>query len=206
MKRMYCAVEGGPSRSTVVALAAYQSFSLGLANYSLCALIFSRFSLAGLIGTEITWFILWIFAPALGPASLPAAEPGRVEDDRPWLAIPQSEAILKVTLPGGGTVVLEQESLAQSVFAAADRELVRVVFGWGRKLELLRRAIWLGGHRSDSHIEGRAESLTLRELAALIDETARTKSVVEAGYDANRRKGFWLRIRRGFYGDPAGQV
>ena len=100
----------------IVALAAHQSFSLGLANYCLCALIFPRFSFPALAGTEMTWFVLWIFAPALfAPSAPPPAE--TVEDEQPWLAIPQSEPVITVTLPSGRTIVLERQSLAQSVSA-----------------------------------------------------------------------------------------
>jgi hypothetical protein len=203
LKRMYYSVEPPAPRSTVMALAACQSFSLGLANYSLCALIFPRFSLPGLVGIELTWFVLWIFGPALIPPSAPPSPAETVEDEQPWLAIPQSEPVLSVTLPSGRTIVLERPGLAQSVFAAADQDLIRVVFGQRRSLELLRRAIWLGGYRSDSHILGRAESFTLGELAALIDETARTKSVIEAGYQTNRRESFRLRVKLWFCGDSA---
>ena len=203
LKRMYCAAERPAPRSTIVALAAHQSFSLGLANYCLCALLFSRFSFPALAGIEMTWFVLWIFGPALfGPAAPPPAETV-VEDEQPWLAIPQSEPGLTVTLPCGRTLVLERQSLAQSVFAAGDQDLIRVVFGRRRSLELLRRAIWVGGYRSRSHIQGRAESFSLAELAALIDETARTKSVTEAFYRTNRREGLRLPLKLWFCGDPA---
>jgi len=203
MKQMYCALAAGPPRSKILALAAWQSFSLGLANYSLCALIFLRFSLAGLLGLELTWFVLWIFTPALAmPVALPTAAE-TWEDYEPWLAIPQSEPILPVVLSNGRTIVLERQSLAQSVFAAADRELMAVVFGRRRSLELLRRAIWLGGYRSNSHIQGMAEAFTLTELDAVIDETARAASVIEACNETNRREGFRQRFRRGFRGDSA---
>ncbi len=202
LKRMYCAVEGPAPRSTIMALAAHQSFSLGLANYCLCALLFPRFSFPALAGIEMTWFVLWIFAPALFPPSTPPPAE-TVEDEQPWLAIPQSEPLLTVTLPCGRTIVLERQSLAQCVFAAADQDLIRVVFGRRRNLELLRRAIWLGGYRSRSHIQGRAESFTLTELAALIDETARTKSVIAACYQTNRRESLRLRLKLWFCGDSA---
>jgi hypothetical protein len=199
LKQMYCAVERGARRSPIVALAAYQSFSLGLGNYCLCALIFPRFSLPALISFEIAWFVLWILRPALVRPSAPPAE--TAEDEHPWRAIPQSDPILTVTLPRGRTITLERQSLAQSVFAAADQDLIGVVFGRRRSLELLRRAIWLGGCRSRSHIQGRAESFTLAELAALIDEIARTKSVIDACYKTDRRER--LRLKLWFCGDPA---
>jgi hypothetical protein len=201
LKRMYCTVERGEPKSTIVSLAAYQSFSLGLASYCLCGLIFPRFSLPGLVSAEMTWFVLWILRPALvRPSALPAET---VEDEQPWLAIPQSEPILTVTLCCGRTITLERQSLAQSLFAAADEDLIGVVFGRRRSLELLRRAIWLGGSRSQSYIQGRAESFPVSELAALIDETARTKSVIEACYKTNRGEGFRLRLKLWFCGDSA---
>jgi hypothetical protein len=207
LPRMYCAVECAPPRSTVAALAAYQSFSLGLANYCLCALILPRFSPAAFVAAEMAWFVLWILTPALvAPVALPVnAEPvaaETVKDEQPWLAIPQSEPVLTVTLPDGRTINLERPGIAQSVFAAADPELIGVVFGRHRSLELVRRAIWLGGYRSQSHIQARAESLTLAELAALIDVTGRMKSVVEACYPAPRRAGLRRSFRRWFRGDP----
>jgi len=201
LTQMYCAVEGDAPRSTIVALAAYQSFSLGLASYCLCALIFPRFSLPGLVAAEMTWFVLWVFAPALKrPPALPAET---VEDEQPWLAIPQSEPVLAVILPSGRTITLERQSLARSVFVAADEDLIKVVFGHRRSLELLRRVIWLGGRRSLSYIQERAESLSLAELAALIEETARTKSIIEAGYYPNRRESFRQRLKLWFCGDSA---
>lgn len=65
-------------------------------------------------------------------------------------------------------------------------------------------AIWLGGYRSRSYVQGRVESFTLAELAALIDETARTKSVIEVWWcKTNRRESFRLRLKVGFCGDSA---
>ncbi|MBZ5577698.1 MAG: hypothetical protein LAP40_14145 [Acidobacteriia bacterium] len=203
LKQMFCAVEHPTPRSTIMTLAACDSFSLGLANYCLCALIFTRFSLLGLLSTETAWFVLWIFAPALVPPSEAPVDDARGKDEEPWLAIPQSEPAVTVSLASGKTIVLERQSLAQSVFAAADRRLIDVVFGPQRSLELLRRAIWLGGSRSRSYIQGRAESFSLAELTALIDETARAKSIVEACHPPNRREGLRARLKRGFRGDPA---
>jgi len=107
-----------------------------------------------------------------------------------------------VALPGGRTILLERQSLARSVFSAADQDLIRVVFGRGGSLELLRRAIWLGGYRSRSYIQGRGESLNLAELAVLIGETRRTKSVIEAEYKTYRRDSLALRVKLWFCGDP----
>lgn len=201
LKRMYCAIEGRIPGSTIVALAAYQSFSLGLANYCLCALIFPRFSLPGLVSAEMAWLVLWIFTPALVWPSAPPAE--TVEDEQSWLATPQSDPILTVTLPCGRTIILERQSLAQSVFAAADQDLIAVVFGRRTSLELLRRAIWLGGCRSRSYIHGNTESFTLAELAALIDETARAESVIVACYKTHQREVFRLPLKHWFCGDSA---
>jgi hypothetical protein len=201
LKQMYCAVERGAPRSTIVSLAAFQSFSLGLASYCLCALVFPRFSLPALVTAEMVWFFLWILTPALARPPAPHAE--AVEGEQLWLAIPQSEAILTVTLPCGRTVTLQRQSLAQSVFAEADEDLIEVVFGRCRSLELLRRAIWLGGYRSQSYIQERAESFTLAELAALIDATASTKAVIEAEYRTNRRESFRQRLKLWFCGDSA---
>jgi hypothetical protein len=204
LKQMYCAVERRVPRSTIVALAGYQSFALGLANYCLCALIILRFSLLGLVSAEVTWFVLWIFAPAVLPALVAAAtragEP--VEDREPWLAIPQREPVITVALPDGRAILLERDRLAESIFAAADPELIRVAFGRGKSLELLRRAIWLGGYKSHSHIAGRAESLTLAELAVLIRQTARTAQVERALFDSNPRPSLWDRLNCAFRGDP----
>jgi hypothetical protein len=205
LQRMY--VEGAAPKSTIVALAAHDSFSLGLASYSLCALLFQRFSLPGIVGAEISWFVLWVAGPALvflPTLARPEAPPAKTaEDDESWNAIPQLEPILTVTLPCGRTVTLERHSLAQSIFAAAEPDLIGVVFGRRRSLELLRRAIWLGGGRSNSYTQGRAESFTLDELAALIDETARRKSITDACYDTSRREGLRLRLKLWFCGDSA---
>jgi hypothetical protein len=202
LKRMYCAIEPGSRRSAILGLAGYQSFSLGLANYCLCALLFPRFSLPGLVSAEVTWFVLWVFLPPV--LARPSAPPAEIdEDERPWLAIPQLEPVLMVTLPCGRAVVLERQSLAQSVFATADPNLIRVVFGRRRSLELLRRAVWLGGYRSRSYIEGQAESFTLAELAALIDDTARAASVIDACQETNRRESLRLRLKLWFCGDSA---
>ncbi len=203
LKQLYCAAASGPPRSKILGLAAWQSFSLGLANYLLCALIFPHFSLAGLLGAEMAWFVLWILTPALAVPPVPPTAAETWQDEEAWLAIPQSEPILPVVLSSGRTIVLERQSFAQSVFAAADRELIAVVFARHRGLELLRRAIWLGGYRSRSYIEGMAEAFTIAELDALIEETARAASVLEACRETNRREGFLRRLRRGFRGDPA---
>ncbi len=90
LKRMYCAVESGPPRSTILALAAYQSFYHGLASYALCALLFQRFSLAGLVGLEMTWFVLWIITPALVLASAPPAATEIVAEAQPSREIPEA--------------------------------------------------------------------------------------------------------------------
>jgi hypothetical protein len=166
-------------------------------------LIFARFSLAGLFGAEMAWFVLWIFAPALAPPSAPPTVAETVEEEEPWPGTPESEPTLSVVLSSGRTVILERQSLAQSVFAAADQELIAVVFARCRSLELLRRAIWLGGCRSRSFSPGTVESFTLAELAAVIDETARAASIVGARSKANRREGFRQRLRLSFRGDPA---
>lgn len=171
-------------------MAASESFSLGLANYCLCAMVFPRFSLAGLIGVEITWFVLWVFTPAMLHPSAPRdeiADPGVRSFE-----IPESEPVLTVTLPGRA-ILLRQQSVAQSVFAAADQNLIGIAFGRRRNLELLRRAVWLGSCRSDSY--------TLSEFAALLDETARTESVIDACLEVNRRERLPLRLRLWFFGD-----
>jgi hypothetical protein len=197
MKRMYCTAESGTPRFTVLGLAAFQSFYLGLSFYGLCALIFPRFSLTGLIGLEMTWFVLWILTPALAPLSAPSTAVETEKEDPSSLAIPDSEPNLPVVLSGDRTVILEPHSLAQSVFAAADQELIAVVFARGRSLELLRRAVWLGVCRSRS-IRERTEAFSLAELAALIDETA-TGSCDKP----SQPEGFRQRLRLGFRGDPA---
>lgn len=187
LKRMYRAVEPGGPRSAIMVLAGCESFSLGLASYCLCALIFPRFSLAALIGFEFVWFFLWVFAPAImEPPAPPVEKAENVEVQRRSFAIPESEPVVTVTLTSGTEIVLVRESYAQAVFASADEDLIGVVFGRCRSLELLRRAIWLGGCRSQSY--------TLAEFAALIDEAAQK---------TNRRESFPLRVKLWFCGDSA---
>jgi hypothetical protein len=206
LRPMFRAAEGDArKRATILALASYESFSFGVWSYCICAVVFWRFSQAEFLKYETTWYVLWFLAPAvltsLAAPATRASEP--VEDDEPWLAIPQCEPVITVALPEGRAILLERDRLVESIFAAADPQLIRVAFGRGKSLDLLRRAIWLGGYRSHSHIQGRAESLTLGELARLIDETARTKSVVEALYPANRKESLPLRIKVWFCGDSA---
>lgn len=195
LKQMYGEAEGGGARSRIIALASCGSFSLGLANYCLCALIFPRFSLALLISAEAAWFVLWIFTPAL----LWPAAPGEVTEvtkyERPWLELPESEPVLTVSLPSGRTVILKRDSLAQSVFAAGDTDLIRIVFGWRRRLELLRRAVWFGGCRRRSY--------TLAELDDLIDDTELSESVIDECYEASPRESLRRRVRLWFWGDSA---
>jgi hypothetical protein len=193
-------------RARILALAWYESFSFGFWCYCLCGVVFWRFSQAEFLKYESTWFVLWVFAPAvlsaLAAPTTRASEP--VEDREPWLAIPQREPVITVALPDGRAILLERDRLAESTFAAGDPELIRVAFGRGKSLDLLRRAIWLGGYRSRSYIQRRAESFTLAEFAALIDETARTKSVIEAWWcKTNRRESFRLRLKVWFCGDYA---
>lgn len=204
LRPMFCAAGSGrQKRATILALAWYESFSLGFWSYSLCAVVFWRFSQAEFLKYECTWFVLWVLAPAVLAA---LAAPGTrasetVEDREPWPAIPQCEPVITVALPDGRAILLERDRLAESIFAAADPELIRVAFGRGKSLDLLRRAIWLGGYRSGSYIQERGVSFTLAELAALIDETARTRSVIEAWSRTNRRESFRLRLKVWFYGD-----
>jgi hypothetical protein len=192
-------------RTTILALACYDSFWLGLWSYCLSAVVFWRFSQTEFLRFESIWFVLWVFTPAVLPAlATPATRPSeRVEDRDPWLALPQREPMITVALPDGRAILLERDRLAESIFKAADPELIRVAFGRGKSLDLLRRAIWLGGYRSRSHIQGRAETFSPEELAALIDETAHVKSVIEACYLTNRREGFRQRLKIWFCGDSA---
>jgi hypothetical protein len=195
LKQMYCEAESGGARWRIIALASCRSFSLGLANYSLCALIFPRFSLAGLISAEAAWFVLWIFTPELLWPAGPEAVTEVTKDARPWLELPESEPVLTVALPSGKTVILKRDSLAQSVFAAGDPDLIRIVFGSHRGLELLRRAVWFGGCRRRSY--------TLAELDDLIDDTELSESVTDEGYEASPRESFRRRISLWFLGDSA---
>ncbi len=195
MKQMYCTAENGAPRSTIMALAACGSFWHGLANYLLCALIFPRFSLAVLVSAEVAWFVLWIFTPALLWPAGPVAVTEVTNDERPWLEVPASEPVLTVALPSGRTVILKRDSLARSVFAAGDPDLIRIVFGWRRSLELLRRAVWFGGSRRRSY--------TLAELDDLIDDTELSESVIAECYQASPRESLGRRARLWFWGDSA---
>jgi hypothetical protein len=204
LRPMFCAAGSDPQRrSTILALACYESFSFGFWSYCLCAVVFWRFSQAEFVKYESIWFVLWVFAPAFLPAAaVPAArETDPVEDREPWLAITQREPVLTVALADGRAILLERDRLAESIFAAADPELIRVAFGRGKSLDLLRRAIWLGGYKSHSYIAGRAENLTLAELSALIRQTSRTTQVEQALYDSNRRTSLWDRLNYAFRGD-----
>jgi len=204
LRPMVCAAGGDRRKSaTILALACYESFSFGFWSYCICAVVFWRFSQAEFLKYQSIWFVLWVFAPAVGPAlAVPATRAGKpVEHLDPWLAIPQCEPDIAVALPDGRAIRLVRDRLAESIFAAASPELIHVAFGRGKSLDLLRRAIWLGGHRSRSYIQGRAESFTLAELGTLIEETARTKSVIEAWYGTNQREGFWQRVGVWFCGD-----
>jgi len=206
LRPMFCGVGTEPQkRATILALAGYDSFSFGLWSYCLCAVVFWHFSQAQFLKWESTWFVLWVFAPAVLPAlAAPATRSAEaVEHREPWLAIPQREPVITVALPDGRAILLGRDRLAESIYAAADPQLTRVAFGGGKSLDLLRRAVWLGGYRSMSHIERKAETFTLAELAALIDETARTKSVIEAVYQPKRRESFLGRLKVWFCGDSA---
>lgn len=193
----------GRKRQTILTLAGYDSFSFGLWSYCLCAMVFWHFSEAEFSRYELIWFVLWVLGPAVLPAlAVPGARASQpVEDREPWLAIPQSEPLITVTLRDGRAITLERDRLAESIFAASDPELIRVAFGRGQSLDLLRRAVWLGGYRSRSHIQGRAESFTLAELGGLIEEADRAKSVTEAWYPTNRRESVRLRLKVWFCGD-----
>jgi hypothetical protein len=190
MKGIYCASGSGTPRSTILSLAAFHSFYAGLASYCICALVLlPRISVADLLSLEMTWFVLWIITPALAPLSATTIAFETVEEAQTPRAIPESEPRLPVILSGGRVIVLEPQSFAQTVFASADQELITVVFGQSRDLELLRRSVWLGACR------GSAKGFTLVELADMIDETAGNKPI--------RPEGFRQRLRLGFRGDPA---
>lgn len=188
-------------RATILALAGYDSFSFGFWSYCLCGVVFRHFSRTEFWTYESIWFVLWVFAPAVLPAlaapATCASEP--VEDREQWLAIAQREPVITVALSDGRTIRMERERVAEAVFAASDPELTRVVFGRGKSLDLLRRAVWLGGYRSHSHIQGRTESFTVAELAALIAQTSRLKSVTEAEW--NGRESLGVRLKVWFCGD-----
>ena len=205
LRSMFCAVGSDrQKRATILALACYDSFLQGFWSYCICAVVLWRFSQAEFLKYESIWFVLWVFAPAVRPVlaapATSASEP--VEDREPWLAIPQREPVITVALPDGRAILLERDRLAESIFAAADPELIRVAFARGKSLELLRRAIWLGGYKSHSHISGRAETLTLVELAVLIRQTARTAQMERALFDSNPRPSIWDRLNCAFRGDP----
>lgn len=193
IKAMYCALEVGSPRSGILAVAAWQSFFRGFASYCICALVFPRFSLAGLLSVEITWFVLWVFTPALLPlAPSKAAETEECDDESSPELLPP-EPNLPVVLSGGSTVILRRQDFAQSVFAAADPELIAVLFSHSRSLEILHRAIWLGACRR--------QSLTPAELADLIHQAERPAPAAEA-IPSNRKETLRQRLRLTFRGDP----
>jgi hypothetical protein len=63
LKRLWCAADGSRARSRVLRLAAWQSFSKGLSNYCLFALIFPRFSWQVLVAMELVWFAAGVGPP-----------------------------------------------------------------------------------------------------------------------------------------------
>jgi hypothetical protein len=74
----------------------------------------------------------------------------------------------------------------ETVFAAADEELIAVLFRKGVSREVVRRALWLGLARN----YGRQpeEPLTVSDLASLIKQAARTEHVEQALFDKPRRR------------------
>jgi hypothetical protein len=208
LRPQYYAATGDPQkRSTVLALAGYESFCMGLLSYCLCAVVFWRFSQAEFLKYQSIWF-LWVVAPAAfstlaAPAVNRAPAPGPVEDrERCCYGNLRCAPVVTVVLPNDRTILLDRDRLAESIFAAADPQLIRTAFGHGQSLDLLRRAVWLGGHRSREWITGRSGTLTLTELAALIRQTARTPQVEAALFDTYRRPSVWDRLNRAFRGDP----
>lgn len=180
-----------------------QFAAVALWSYCSCALTGPPLSRGLLAFNETFWLAMWILVLALiFDLAAPAAAEEIPEDYEPCLAIPQEEPVLTVALSGGRTILLSRNSLAESVFAAADQELIKVVFQRGRSLEFLRRAIWIGWHRTKSHISKPAEAITLSELSVLLKQVARTKCIEQSCVDANQRKSFWARLSRSFRGDP----
>jgi hypothetical protein len=185
-------------QALVLALVTFQTFVCWLSSYCLVQLVLVRLSAASLVGAEIVWLVLWDLRPALLPASatdqLPAEMAGSDHAREPS-DYPPYHFALPVTLSNDRTIVLSPENLVETVFAAADRKLIAVLFRKGVSPELVRRAIWLGLARN----YGRQpeEPLTLAEFASLIEQTAHTKHVERALFDKPRESG-WRRLWRRF--------
>jgi hypothetical protein len=183
-------------RALVLALVTFQTFVCWLSSYCLVQLVIARLSAASLVSVEMVWLILWDLRPALLPASAtgqPPAEMASSDHPRKQSEYPPYHFALPVALSDDRTIVLRPENLVETAFAAADAELIAVLFRKGVSPELIRRAIWLGLARN----YGRQpeELLTISDLASLIEQTARTEHVEQALFD-KPHESRWRRLWR----------
>lgn len=199
LRRMLSRDEGNSQKQALVlVLLTFQTFVGWLSSYCLVQFVMFRFSAASLVAVETVWLILWDLSPALLPASttgqLPAemALSGHPPEPSEY---PPYRLALPVALSDDRTIVLRPDNLVETVFAAADAELIAVIFGKGVSPDLVRRAIWLGLARN----YGRQpeEPLTIPDLASLVKQTARTEHVEQALFDKSRETR-WQRLWRRF--------
>jgi hypothetical protein len=180
LRPLLCSGAGGAqNRRTIMAFVAFEEFTLYLSGYCLCALFLPHWSLGDLASAEVTWLVLFLLAPALAP--VPEANKTR-ESPRVY---PRHELGLLVARADGKTILLRPETVAESVFAAADEELAAALFERAASLEFLRRAIWLGSARKDLAMmkdPPETRPISLADLISLLDEIARTKSVERSFY------------------------
>ena len=164
----------------------WEIFSYYALAYCICALFAPHFSLSELIVVELVWLTLQV-TPALvrvpnaGHAAAAESPPtGGTEALHEYVA---HELALRVTLGGGRTIVLRPDAIAVPAFLAADEELATALFQNGAALELLRRATWLACARNYWPVltnPAMAPAISLRDLAALVKETARTQDLDRA--------------------------
>ena len=145
----------------MVQVALYK-FAPYYSTYSIGALLLPRWSLGYLACAELSWFSLFVLGPAL--VGVPSARKTKA-----WKTPDYRELSLLLTYAGGQTLLLQPETVVESIFATGDEQLAAAVFQRSASVELLRRAIWLGCDGT------RTPTLALNDLLLLVDEARRTK-------------------------------
>jgi hypothetical protein len=185
-------------QALVAALVTFQTFVCWLSSYCLVQLVMFRLSAASLVAVQMVWLILWDLIPALLPASATGQLPAEMaisDHPREPSEYPPYQLALPVALSDDRMIALRPENLVETVFAAADAELIVALFRKGVSPELVRHAIWLGLARNYGMQPG--EPLTISDLASLVKQTARTEHVEQALFDKPRETG-WGRLWRRF--------
>ena len=164
----------------IMALVAFEAFATYLPAYCICALFFQPFSTSTLALWELTWLVL--FALPLALVRVPGARKSKVRKTHDF-----HQPSLLLT-HAGQTILLEPETVVESIFGTGDEQLAAAVFQRSASVELLRRAIWLGCYW------GHTPTISLSDLLFLVDKAGHTKPLEL--FFLNIPDSRWKRLRR----------